>query len=272
MLSWNRCERKFAPMIAERRAAPLATTEAAALDRHLEGCASCRAFEADLRELVDGMREASAERLLEHPTAAQFTALDASPERMQRAEREELEGHLARCGDCRAEWNVATNWRPARRSASVAAPRPARWSWFGAGVLATATAVTLFALVLPDDAPEAIGARPALQSAGSAVQLRGAHHRADEEATALPVAAGVGIVLVALTVEAAPGAALELTLLDERGKPLERAGLRLDDPSGLLLFSVAADRLPERSGEFEVRIDGSAQNFRYPFRVERSGG
>jgi hypothetical protein len=271
MLPWNRCEKKFAALIAERRATPLAARDAAALESHLQGCSTCRAFESDLRELVDNMKQAAAADPIAHPTPQQFAALAGAADKLEPGQKARLERHLSLCGDCRAEWNVATNWNP--DPVAVAAPRPARWGWFGAGALATASAAAvLFAMMLPDGPPRGIGARPALESAGFAVQLRGAHHRSGEGVTALPVPAGIEVVLVGLTVEAAPGTALELAMLDEQGKTLERAALRLDDPEGLLLFSIAADRLPGAGGEFEVRIAGTAQRFRYPFRVERSGG
>jgi hypothetical protein len=148
----------------------------------------------------------------------------------------------------------------------------ARWGWFAAGAAtAAAAAATLFAVVLPQDAPPAIGARPALEAALAPVQVRGDHHRAGSDATPLSVPARAAVVVVSLTVEAPPRSALEVEMRDGTGDVLERAELTLDDPSGLLLFSVASSRLPERSGEFRVRVAGTKDTFRYPFRVERDG-
>jgi hypothetical protein len=82
----------------------------------------------------------------------------------------------------------------------------------------------------------------------------------------------VEVVLVGLTVEAAPQSLLDVEMVDGVGALLERSELQLADPQGLLIFSVPASRLPDGAGEFRVRVAGTGESFRYPFRVERSRG
>ena len=50
MFDWNRCDRKFGPLIAERQAGALSAADAGALDAHLERCKRCREWERELQE------------------------------------------------------------------------------------------------------------------------------------------------------------------------------------------------------------------------------
>lgn len=273
MFTRSRCEGKFGPLIAERQARALSAADSAALERHLRGCDRCRAWEADVLELVRGIRNASEAGVLDHPAPEKLAALSSGGDALPAEEKAKIEDHLQRCSDCRAEWNVATQWNPVRVPGYAPAARPARapWGWFGTGALsAAAAAALLFAVVIPRGVEPAIAARPAIETSMAPVQIRGAHHRAASDLTALPVADAAAVV-VSLTVEALPGSPLEVELRDAAGKILAAAQLTLDDPSGLLLFSVASSRLPHGAGEFRVRVAGTDESFRYPFRVERSG-
>jgi hypothetical protein len=116
------------------------------------------------------------------------------------------------------------------------------------------------------------GARPAIEVASAPVELRGAHHRAAAERTPIPVGPADAVVLVAFTVEAAPGSRLAIELRDESGRALATSERTLDDPGGLVILSVAAASLPRSEGEIAVRVAGVGQPFVYPFRVERTGG
>lgn len=273
MLAWSRCERRFGPLIAERQAGDLSAADAAALDRHLQSCDRCRAWEASMRELAEGIQQASEAGALAHPGPEELAALSAGGGGLSPAERTSIEHHLETCADCRAEWNVATRWNPVRIPASAPSARRQRWGWFAAGAAsATAATAALVVVMLPREEPSAIGARAALEAAGAPVQVRGAHHRAASDSTPLPVSSSAGVVVVGLTVEAPPRSLLVVEMRDEAGELLASAELTLDDPSGLLMFSVATSRLPERAGEFHVRAASTGEIFRYPFRVERSAG
>jgi hypothetical protein len=150
--------------------------------------------------------------------------------------------------------------------------RTVRWGWFAAGAVSAAAAATvLVAFVLPSEEPDGAGVRSTLEAAGLPVQVRGAHHRAAHEATPITVSAGDEVVLVGLTVEAPPRSPLEVEMLGSEGEVLARTELSLDDPSGLVLISVVASQLPATAGEFHVRVSGTDESFRYPFRVDRRG-
>ncbi len=274
MLAWSRCERKFGPLIAERSAGAISAGAAAVLERHLRRCDRCRSWEAELRELVEGMRQASRVGALAHPSPQELAALSAGGAALPAGQAAGIERHLASCPDCRAEWSVATRWSPVRLPAPASSARfpGARWGWFAAGVgSAAAAAAALFAVLLPGPGSAPLGLRPVLEAAGAPVQVRGAHHRAAADATPLVVPPGAGVVLVGLTVEARPRSPLEIEMRDEAGELLARAELSLEDASGLVLFSVTATRLPPRAGEFRVRVADTGESFRYPFRVERRG-
>jgi hypothetical protein len=269
MFAWNRCERKFGPLVAQRQTGALSAADAVALERHLRDCTRCNAWEAEMRELAAGLRLAG--DTLTHPAPEELAALSTGGQGLTRQDAEAIERHLENCADCHGEWNVATRFRPPEAAAPADRAWPVRWGSFAAGALSAAAAVVaLVALVLPRGAAPATAARPAIEPAAPAVHVRGAHHRAAREATVVVVPASAGVVLVGLTVEAAPGSTLEVELRDESGGALDRAELTLDDPSGLLTFSVAASRLPRGAGEFHVRVAGTDESFRYPFQVERS--
>jgi hypothetical protein len=271
MFPWSRCERRFGPLIAERHAGALSAADALALERHLQGCARCRAWHTDVGGLVEGMQHASTAGTLAHPAPEDLAALSAGGGGLRPEERASIEHHLEVCADCRAEWNVASRWNPGRLPVAAAAPRPARWAWFAAGAASAAAAAVLLAMVLPRDRPPVLGARAALESTGAPVQLRGAHHRAAHEASPLPVPSSAEVVIVVLTVEAPPRSALEVEMRDDAGVLLAREELTLEDPSGSVMLSVVTSRLPSRAGEFRVRVTGTGEIFRFPFRVERRG-
>jgi hypothetical protein len=270
LFAWNRCERRFGPLIAERLAGSLSGRDGAALEHHLRSCDACRTWEADMRHLAEGMRRASKGSALAHPTPAALAALSVGGGGLSGEERADLERHLRECADCRAEWNVATRWAPEPLPARASPVQTGRWSWFTAGALtAAAAAAVAFAVLLPPAPPPARDVRSALEAAGAPVQVRGAHHRAAGDATRLPVRPGVQVVVVGLTVEAPPGTPVELEMIDGNGRRLASAEVSLDDRSGLLSFSVPTGLLPEGHGEFRVRVTATSESFRYPFRVER---
>jgi len=265
MFAWGRCQRKFGPLIAGRHAGALSPAEAAALEVHLRDCKRCRDWETDMRELAEGIRRAPE---TDHPAPEKMAALFAGDTDLPADERTSIERHIERCDDCRAEWNVVTRWAPAHIPATV---QPSRWRWFAGGAAAAAAAAALlFALAIPRQQATPDG-RPALEAAARPVQIRGAHHRASGDPTPLPVSSHEGVVVIGLTIEAQPGSQVTVELRGAAGELVERAELTLDDSSGLLMFSVAASRLPAVAGEFRARIAGTGETFRYPFHVERSG-
>ncbi len=275
MFAWSHCERKFGPLITERLAGRLSNADADTLTRHLKRCDRCRAREQGMRGLVGAIRGASDNGTLAHPAPAEFAELSAGGSALSPERKASIERHMESCRNCRAEWNVATSWNPARMpvSATTARPRRVAWGWFTTGALSTAAAAAaLFAvMILPERTP-GLDTRPALTAAGAPVQLRGAHHRAASDATPLPVSSTAIAVVISLTVEAAPPSLLEVELLDDGGHLLEKTEVTLEDPSGLVLLSVASSRLPDDAGEFRVRVAATGESFRYPFRVKRGGG
>lgn len=225
-----------------------------------------------MRELAAELRHAGTTSELTHPAPGDLAALSTGGRGLSPDVAARIEHHLETCADCRAEWNVATSFRPLETATFPARVWSVRWGSFAAGAAsAAAAAAVLFAVALPRDATPALGARPAIEVAAPAVHVRGAHHRAAGDATTLSVPVNTAVVLIGLTVEAAPRSALEVEMRDDRGDLLARTVLTLDDPSGLLTFSVATSQLPARAGEFRVRVAGTDESFRYPFRVERSG-
>jgi hypothetical protein len=271
MLDWSRCDRRFGPLIAERHAGALAAPDAVALERHLARCSDCRSHDQEMGEMLAGMRDAFRAGANDHPSPDVLAALSSGGAGLSAGERARVEAHLASCAECRAEWNVATRFQPVRVAAPARPAAPARWRWFVGGAAAAGVAAALVASLVAPGAPTGLAARPAVEAATAPVQIRGAHHRAAADATPVPLAPTDRVVVVALTVEAAPGAPLAVELRDERADLLATAELSLDDPSGLVTFSVLASRLPQGEGEFRVTVGGSAQTFRYPFRVERRG-
>jgi hypothetical protein len=269
VIGWfGSCRRTWGPLLAQRRAGAIPESDSRRLDRHLARCAPCRALAGDLDALKATLVEAAGRTPLDHPEPEQLAALEKAG--MPAAERERLERHLESCATCRSEWNVARSWSPPRLASRWAPVAPRPWSWFGAGLAtATVTASLVAVLLWPDGAERRLEAH-GLRATAEPVQVRGLHHRASDEPTAVPLPSS-GDLLVSLTVEAAPGSALSVELLRRDGSVVSAGSSEISGPSGLVFVTVPSASVPPEGGEFRVTVEATGEAFHYPFRIAAGG-
>lgn len=147
-----------ADLLRAARGAPHDDHARSRVDAHVRGCAACQEAVRDLRSTTSALRGAAPETVapgacLEEWALAMFVAGSASP-----SERASWAGHLAECGNCRANLaGVSAALRDPVVSAEMVrlAPPPARRTERysrGAWVLGPALAAAALLMVLQRDA------------------------------------------------------------------------------------------------------------------------